>query len=74
MLVLDLYVYTYLDGLFESDDAEDPTSVKRRYTMRLKLRDFPIYWSSYGQIDILLYIFEAKYIVLSQGMRELVTA
>ena len=74
MLVLDLYVYTYLDGLFESDDAEDPTSVKRRYMMRLKLRDFPIYWSSYGQIDILLYIFEAKYIVLSQGMRELVTA
>ena len=74
MLVLDLYVYTYLDGLFESDDADDPTSVKRRYMMRLKLRDFPIYWSSYGQIDILLYIFEAKYIVLSQGMRELVTA
>ena len=74
MLVLDLYVYTYLDGLFESDDAEDPTSVKRRYMMRLQLSDFPIYWSSYGQTDILLYIFEAKYIVLSQGMRELVTA
>ena len=65
MLVLDLYVYTYLDGLFGSDDAEDRTSVKRRYMMRLQLSDFPIYWSSNGQTDILLYIFEAKYIALS---------
>ena len=73
-LKLDLFADADFAGLFASEDKMDPISVKSRTGVILNFGGVPIHWSSKLQSEIALSTLEAKYIALSQGMRELVSA
>ena len=71
-LALDLYADADFAGLFQSEDPEDPVSVKSRTGWVVTLGGIPVTWSSKLQSEIALSTMEAEYIALSTGMRELV--
>ena len=59
--------------LFPSEDKQDPISVKSRTVVLLNFGGVSVCWSSKLQSEIALSTFEAEYIALSQGKRELVS-
>ena len=72
-LHLNLYADADFAGLFASEDKQDAIIVKSR-TVLLNIGNVPIFLSSKLQSKITSSTLEAKNIVLSQGMRELVFA
>ena len=56
------------------EDKHDPIGVKSWTGLLLNFGGVPILWSSKLQSEIALSTLEAEYIVLSQGMREFVSA
>ena len=61
-------------GLYTTEDRMDPVSIKSRTGVLLTFGNVPILWSSKLQSEIALSTLEAEYIVLSQGMRDLISA
>ena len=61
-------------GLCTTEDKMNPVSVKSRSEVLLTLRNVPILWSYKLQTENSLSTLEAKYISLSQGIRDLVWA
>ena len=59
-------------GLFASEYKMDPISIKSWTGILLIFGEVPIYWSSEMRTEIIFSTLEAKYIALSQGIRELV--
>ena len=72
-LELDLFADADFSSLYASEDKLDPISVKSRTGILLNSGGVPVCWSSKLQSEISLSTFEAEYIALSQGMRELVS-
>jgi hypothetical protein len=72
-LDLDLCVDADFAGLWNHEDDQDPVCVKSRtgHVIAL-LGGCPISWSSKLQTEIVLSTTEAKFIALSQAMRELI--
>ena len=71
-LDLNLYVDANFAGLWGHEDDQDPVCVKSRTGYVLTLGGCPISWSSKLQTEIALSTTEAKFIALSQAMRELI--
>ena len=73
-LRIDMYADADFAVLYTTEDKMDNVSVKSRSGVLLTFGNFPILWSSKLQSEITLYMLEAEYIALSQGMRDLVSA
>ena len=73
-LRLDLYADADFAGLWNVEKHDDPVSVKSRTGWLLTLGDIPITWASKLQTEIALSTFEAEYIALSTGLRQLLAA
>jgi hypothetical protein len=59
-------------GLWNPDEAQDPTTLKSRTGYGITLYGCPVLWASELQIEIALSTTEAEYIALSQAMRDLI--
>ena len=70
-LKLDLYVDADFAGLWNSEDANDPTSVKSRTGYVITLGGVPVLWGSKLQSEISLSTTEAEFIAASMAMRQL---
>ena len=73
-LRLDLYADADFAGLWNVENHDDPISVKSRTGWLLTLGEIPITWASKLQTEIALSTFEAEYIALSTGLRQLLAA
>ena len=71
-LQLDIFSDANCAGLFAAGYKHDPVPVKRCAGILTKFGGIHIHWSSESQMEIALLTLEAKYIALSQRMRELV--
>jgi hypothetical protein len=71
-LRVDCYVDADFGGLFSVKDKQDPTSVKSRTGYVITYRGAPLLWASKMQTQVALSTMEAKYIALSQSMRDLI--
>ena len=60
------------DGLFSVQNKQDPVSVKSRTGYVITYRGAPLMWASKMQTQVALSTMEAKYIALSQSMRDLI--
>ena len=69
---LDCYVDADFAGLWSSDIAHDPISVKSRTGYVITFASCPILWSSKLQTKIALSTTEAEYIAMSQATRDLI--
>jgi hypothetical protein len=70
-LKVDCYVDADFAGMFNTEDAPDPRSVRSRTGFILTLGDVPILWKSQLQPQIALSTMEAEYIALSTALRSL---
>lgn len=70
-LKLDLFVDADFAGLWNSEDANDPVSVKSRTGYVITLGDVPVLWGSKLQTEISLSTTEAEFIAASVAMRQL---
>ena len=70
-LKLDLYVDADFAGLWNSEDANDPTCVKSRTGYVITLGGVPVLWGSKLQSEISLSTTEAEFIAASMAMRQL---
>lgn len=70
-LTLDCYVDANFAGTYGYKDDQDPICVKSRTGFVLTLGGCPIAWSSKLQSEIALSTNKAKYIALSQALRDL---
>ena len=70
-LAIDCYVDADFAGLWTYEDAQDPLCVKSRTGYLITIGGCPLTWCSKLQTEIALSTMEAKYIALSQSMREL---
>lgn len=70
-LTLDLFADADFAGLWNAEDANDPTCVRSRTGYVLMLGRAPLLWSSKLQTEIELSTCEAEYVALSTAMREL---
>jgi hypothetical protein len=70
-LKIDCYVDADFAGLFNMEDADNPTSVRSRTGFILTLGEVPILWKSKLQPQIALSTMEAEYIALSTALRSL---
>lgn len=68
-LSIDLYADADFAGLWNSEDHDDPISVKIRTSFIVTLSGVPLLWSSKLQGEIALSKMESKYIALSTGMK-----
>ncbi len=68
---LDCYVSADFAGIWSSDLAEDPISVKSRTGYVITFANCPVLWSSKLQTEIALSTTEAEYIAMSQSARDL---
>jgi hypothetical protein len=71
-LDLNLYVDANFAGLWNHEDDQDPVCAKSRTGYVITLGGCPTIWSSKLQTEIVLSTTEAKFITLSQAMRELI--
>ena len=71
---IDIYIYANFSGLYSTEDKMHLVSAKNRSGMLLTFGKLPILWSSKLQSEMSLSTLEAEYIVLSQGLRNLVSA
>lgn len=69
---LDCYVDANFAGLWSSDLAHDPISVKSRTGYVITFGNCPIMWSYKLQTEIILSTTEAEYIALSQSAWDLI--
>ena len=69
---VDCYVDADFAGLFAVEDSTTPISVKSRTGYVILYKNSPILWVSKMQTQIALSTMEAKYIALSQSMRDLI--
>jgi Reverse transcriptase (RNA-dependent DNA polymerase) len=72
-LKVDCYVDANFAGVFNTEDAADPRSVRSRTGFILTLGDVPILWKSQLQPQIALSTMEAEYIALSTALHSLLT-
>jgi hypothetical protein len=70
-LRLDLYVDADFAGLWNSEDANDPTGVKSRTGYVITLGGVPVLWGLKLQSEISLSTTEAEFIAASMAMRQL---
>ena len=68
---LDMYCDADFCGLYNSEDHQDPVSVKSRTGYVLTLFGCPLLWASKLQSEITLSTVAAEYVAFSMGMREL---
>ena len=68
---LDMFVDADFCGLYNSEDHQDPVSVKSRTGYVLTLFGCPLLWASKLQSEITLSTVAAEYVAFSMGMREL---
>ena len=64
-LCIDMYADADFAGLYNTEDKQDPVSVKSRDGILLTFGNVPILWSSKLQSEIALLTLEAEYIALS---------
>ena len=69
---VDFFVDADFAGLWESENDQDPISVKSRTGFVFMLMGCPLLWMSKLQTQIALSIMEAEYIAVSHSMRELI--
>jgi hypothetical protein len=69
---LDCFVDADFAGLWSSELANDPISVKSRTGYVITFANCPILWSSKLQTEIALSTTEAEYIAMSQSARDLI--
>jgi hypothetical protein len=69
---LDCFVDADFAGLWSSELAHDPISVKSRTGYVITFTNCPIVWSSKLQTEIALSTTEAEYIAMSQSARDLI--
>ena len=69
---LDCYVDADFAGLWGTEEAHDPTSVRSRAGFLLTLGGVPVTWVSKLMPEICLSTMEAEYVALSIAMRSLV--
>jgi hypothetical protein len=69
---LDCYVDADFAGLWNPDEAQDPTTLKSRTGYVITFCGCPVLWASKLQTEISLSTIEAEYIALSQAMRDLI--
>ena len=68
---MDLYVDADFAGLWNAEEASDPTCVKSRTGYVVTLGEVPIVWASKLQTEIALSTTESEYIAASTAMRQL---
>ena len=68
---VDCYVDANFAGLFAVEDPQDTTSVKSQTSYVLIFARCPIHWVSKLQKEIALSTLHAKYVALSQSLRDL---
>ena len=69
---IDCYVDADFAGLWKSEDAQDPVSVKSRTGYLITFLGCPLSWCSKLQTQIALSTMEAEYIALSTALREVI--
>jgi hypothetical protein len=70
-LRIDCYVDDDFAGLWDFEDKHDPTSARSRIGFIILVADFPVFWQSRLQTDIVTSAMEAEYNALSMAMRDL---
>ena len=70
---INMYAAADFSGLYTTEDKMDPIRFKCRPGMLLTFGNVPVLWTYKLQTEISMSTLEAKYMALSQGMRELVS-
>ena len=73
ILILDIYFDVYFARLFVAENKHDQVCVKSWTGLLLNFDIVHIYWSSKLQSEIALLILETEYILISQGIQEMVS-
>ena len=71
-IVLEAFADADFAGLWNVEDAQDPTCVKSRTGYLIRLGKVPVIWKSKLQTLIAVSTMEAEYVSLSMCMRELI--
>ena len=71
-IVLEAFADADFAGLWNVEDAQDPTCVKSRTGYLIRLGKVPVVWKSKLQTLIAVSTMEAEYVSLSMCMRELI--
>ena len=71
-LQVDCHVGADFSGLCNVEHGQDPTCAKSRTGYLILFINFPLIWKSNLQTQIALSTMEAKYIALSESIRELI--